>query len=278
MRWLLDGLTHRDDIDAFVFVDADTVVEANFLTVADQRMQQGEHLLQASYRVLDAGSHPLISLRALAFALFHDLRGRGKSFFGLSTGLWGNGMVLSGGIVQRIPWQSFSAVEDAEQHIKVLLAGNKVAFMGETHVYGHMPASFASARKQQTRWEGGRLTLARRYGPRMLAASMRRRSPAIAAALLELVMPPLSVLAMGAAGGLVIAFLIGGQLAYLLASLAMAGLGAYVICGFLEARLAPKAYASLLYAPLYIGWKVWLFAEQIIVRREPAWTKTARKG
>jgi cellulose synthase/poly-beta-1,6-N-acetylglucosamine synthase-like glycosyltransferase len=278
LRWLLGQLKDDERIDAFVFVDADTVMDGNFLEAADRRLRSSQDVIQASYRVRDPASHPLVGLRALAFALFHDLRGRGKAALGLSCGLWGNGMVLSRAIVAQIPWQSFTAVEDAEQHLKMLLQGSKVTFMQEARVYGYMPSSFGAARQQQTRWEGGRLTLVRRYGRQLLAAGWRRRSPALAAALLDLALPPLSVLIMFSAGLLLLAALAGGETAAVIAAACLAGLALYVVRGLVAARLPLGAYASLLYAPVYICWKLWLFAGEFIRRRDPDWVRTARNG
>ena len=87
---------------AFVFVDADSTVDSNFLTAMSSRLSDRGTLLQASYRVTDASSHALVGLRALAFALVHDLRGRGKTRLGLSCGLWGNGMAFSKDVVDPI--------------------------------------------------------------------------------------------------------------------------------------------------------------------------------
>ena len=276
LRWLLDQLLNREDIDAFVFVDADTIVEANFLEASDRRLRAGQDVLQASYRVMNPESHPLVSLRALAFALFHDLRGRGKSLLGLSCGLWGNGMVLSRSTVAKIPWESFTAVEDAEQHLKLLLQGTKVAFVPETHVFGHMPASFGAAKTQQSRWEGGRLSLVRRYGATLLTSSLRRRSPSMAAALLELALPPLSVHLMLSLLVVGVSLIAADASMIAIAAACVVALGAYVVLGLLAARMSLKTYASLLYAPVYIAWKLWLFASEMVRRRDPAWVRTAR--
>ena len=54
--------------------------------------------------------------------------------------------------------------------------------------------------------------------------------------------------------------------------------GVYVVCGFATAQLPPRVYASLLYAPAYIAWKVWLFIGELPRRTGPPWLKTSREA
>lgn len=275
LRWLLDQLVDRTDIDAYVFVDADSSVEPDFLSQMNSRINAGAAILQASYRVSDPTSHALVSLRALAFSLVHDLRGRGKERLGLSAGLWGNGMVMSRQVVERIPWDSFSAVEDAEQHIQMVLGGSRSEFVSTAHVYGFMPSTFKGARDQQRRWEGGRQSLVRIYGWRILSGAVRRRSKVLVASLLDALLPPTSVTFLLGLGVLTAGLLVGGWWS-VVAVLEMSALCCYVIIGFLSSGLPPKVYLAILYAPPYILWKTWLFARQLPKRAGPAWLPTSR--
>jgi 1,2-diacylglycerol 3-beta-glucosyltransferase len=277
LRWLFDQIVDHADTDAYVFIDADSLVDPNFLTEMHARIKAGAVILQASYRVSDATSHALVSLRALAFSLVHDLRGRGKERLGLSAGLLGNGMVMIRDVVERIPWGSFSAVEDAEQHIQIVLSGARAEFVSSTHVYGYMPSTFKNAKDQQRRWEGGRLNLLRIYGWQLLSAAVRRRSKVLLASSLDVVLPPTSVILLVNASVLATGVLSGG----LWSTVALVGtveLCGYVAIGFLSSGLPPKVYLAILYAPPYILWKAWLFACQLPKKSGPAWLPTSRNS
>ena len=65
--------------------------------------------------------------------------------------------------------------------------------MPEAHVYGHMPSTFRGSRDQQRRWEGGKLYLIKRYSGALAARAARTQSVVLAAALLELLILPLSL-------------------------------------------------------------------------------------
>jgi hypothetical protein len=277
LQWLLERL---DDTayDAAVFIDADSRVSETFLDVMDRRLATGDaSVLQASYRVLDPASAPLVALRAMGFALAHDLRGRGKARLRLSCGLWGNGMVFTRGALDRLGWQGFSPVEDAEQHLQLLLDGSRVGYVGEARVYGHMPATFTAASDQQQRWEGGRRSLVAGYWRRLLQAGARQRSASPAAGLFEVAMPPLSALAAGTAILAVAAWRWGTTAQVALAGASLAGLSLYVVVGLLLSGLPVRTYAALVHAPRFVLWKVWLYVRELISRRQPAWTRTSRE-
>jgi cellulose synthase/poly-beta-1,6-N-acetylglucosamine synthase-like glycosyltransferase len=276
IAWLLPELI-ASDADAFVFIDADSYVEPRFLETIDGYLGRGDELLQASYRVARPDSSWLVSLRALAFGLMHELRGRGKSRLGISTGIWGNGMVFSRDALANLGWQSFSSVEDAEHHLRMLLAGRRVRFVPEVSVYGDMPGSLKAARSQQVRWEAGRLALVRRYGPRLLRRATLRRDISAASALIELVLPPLSVLLGFEVAVAALALLLAPGTAAVVAQFSLLGLAAYILGGFPLSGLRPRSYIALVYAPAYVLWKTVLYSRELVRRTDSAWIRTSRK-
>jgi 1,2-diacylglycerol 3-beta-glucosyltransferase len=275
IAWLLPELM-ASDADAFVFVDADSELDPRFLETIDCYLTRGHELLQASYRVARADSSWLVSLRALAFGLAHELRGRAKSRLGISTGIWGNGMVYSRGALAELGWQSLSSVEDAEQHLRVVLAGRSVQFVREVSVYGDMPDSLEAARSQQVRWEAGRLALVRGYGLRLLRRATFQRDISAGSALIELVLPPLSVLVALEVAAAAIALLLAPGASAVVAGLSLLGLVIYALGGFAQCNLRPRSYIALAYAPAYMLWKLALYSRELVRRTDSAWTRTSR--
>jgi cellulose synthase/poly-beta-1,6-N-acetylglucosamine synthase-like glycosyltransferase len=274
IAWLLPQLD-EPAIDAFVFVDADSQVEPPFLSTLNDYLSAGYLALQASYRVAEAESAPLVTLRAMAFALMHELRGRAKARLGLSCGLWGNGIALKREVLEKVSWGSFSSVEDAEQHLKLVLSGINVRFVPETSVFGHMPGTLRSSEGQQQRWEAGRLALLRRYWRPLLGGAAKGNASA-ASSLIELALPPLSVLLAGEVLVAGIAAAFAPPAAKLAAVVALGGLGFYVVSGMLLSGLRPRSYLALAHAPGYVLWKVWLYARELVRRTDSAWTRTTR--
>jgi 1,2-diacylglycerol 3-beta-glucosyltransferase len=276
IAWLLPHLLESDS-DAFVFVDADSEVDPWFLETMNGYLARGFEALQASYRVIAPDSSPLRSLRGLALGLMHELRGRGKARLGISAGIWGNGVVLRRELLGELGWRSFSSVEDAEQHVKLILGGHSVQFVPEASVYGDMPATFKAARSQQVRWEAGRLALVRSYGIRLLKQAVLTRDVSVACTLIELALPPLSLLLVLELVITGLAFQLGQDVQIVVVSLAFVGLLTYVVSGFRFAGLKPRSYLGLAYAPAYILWKASLYVREFVRRTDSRWVRTVRE-
>ena len=278
LRWLLARLRERGArFDAYVVLDADTVVDPTLLRRLDARFEAGSQVIQVYYTVLNVGESPVAALRFAALAAVHYLRPLGRARLGLSCGLKGNGMAFLAEVLDRYGWEWFTLAEDVELHLALVGAGLRVDFAPETTVLAEMPVTFAQAESQNERWERGRLEMLRERGLALALTGLRERDPVRLDAVMEQVIPPLSVPVMlaGAAllGGLVTrsrpatalaAFSLGGQLAYVLTALALV-------------RAPWRVYRALAYAPSYVGWKVWLYARSMVARGDGPWVRTARE-
>jgi hypothetical protein len=185
-------------------------------------------------------------------------------------------MAIERTLLTELGWQAHTAVEDAEQHLKLLIAGGHVAYIPDAAVAGHMPATFGAATGQQVRWEGGRLALARRYWRPLLTASLRQRHLSPIAALADLALPPLSVLCASSGAVTVTALTIGPPAAAAVAVASTAAIGAYVVVGSATSGLPLRTYTALLHAPRFVAWKLLLYGRELVKRRDPDWHRTQR--
>ncbi len=268
--------------DAVVVVDADTLVSPNLLHAFASRLHQGAHAIQAHYGV----SNPSVSWRTrlmtVALALFNGVRSMGRERLGVSTGLRGNGMCFSRDILRRVPHEAFSLVEDLEYGIRLGQAGERVYFAWEAEVLGEMVSSEKASRSQRRRWEGGRKEMVSRWAPPLLREALRKRSGLLLDLTIDLLVPPLSTVAMGAVGLLAV----GGALSWwqgfvtpsAWAGLAcVAALGLYVMRGWWMSGVGMRGLFDLARAPVFIGWKLWLSLNPP-QERKGEWVRTAREG
>ena len=277
LRWLLD-LLPTDRYDAFAVIDADTLVDANFLTTMNDRLDAGAVAVQGGYGVIRSERSWVSSLRAVAFYLLHSSRRQGLAALGASAGLSGNGMAFAAELRQAREWKAFGVTEDLELHARLVEAGVKVALAPETSVWGEMPDTLAAARGQNLRWERGRLALAREHAPRLLLGAVRSASWPKFAAALDLMVPPLSVVALLAVGFLALSAAFGSFAEVVLAATALLLLATYVFGGLAAARVPRRLWLALGFAPVYVLWKGKLYIEAIASRGAPSWTRTERAG
>ena len=277
LRWLLQQIAEEgDSYDAFIVLDADSVVDDNFLRAMDARLAAGSQVIQAYYSVLNAGESPLAALRYAALAALHYLRPLGRSALGLSCGLKGNGMCFAAPVLERFAWRWFTLAEDVEFHLALVREGVRVDFAPETWVLGDMPITFDQAASQNARWERGRLQLLRAQVPSLVAEGVRRRSLLRLDAAAEQFIPPLSLPFALAGLCLLLSLGLGASVPAALAGASLGGQVVYLLAGLVLVRAPVSAYLALCYAPLYIAWKVGVYGQALLSIRSARWIRTAR--
>jgi len=272
----------QDNADAVVVVDADTVVSANLLSAFSARLAAGAWAAQAHYGVRNPVASWRTRLLAVALGMFHQVRSLGRERLGVSCGLRGNGMCFSRSLLVAVPHDAFSLVEDVEYGLRIGEAGHRVFYAGEAHVLGDMVAGESASRSQRQRWEQGRLMLMRQHGVRLLKAGLAKADPLLLDLALDILVPPLSVVA------LLVVFGLGGSLALCQLTGSSQGLvGAWSACaaalllygmrGWQLSGTGARGLLALLAAPFYVVWKLALLATSTSKKRSE-WVRTRREG
>lgn len=277
LRWLLEELERSGQrYDGYVVVDADSRLSPNFLSIMAAGLHAGAEVLQGQYRVENAADSWTSGLRAVAFALFNHLRPLGRSVLGWSAGLKGNGMCFSRSVMERFGWASYSLAEDAEYHLALVGAGVRVAYVPAAVVSSAMPTNLRLARTQQQRWEHGRLVLARAHAGKLLRGALRYGDLARLDAIVEVCLPPLSLL-VGVLGMVVlVAVGLRWEPGLWVAGLLALALALHGLAGMALARLSLRAYGSLVYAPWYVLWKIGIYTAAALRKAEGPWVRTSR--
>ena len=273
-----DVLLDEGGVDAVVVVDADTSVSPNLLRAVDLRVATGEVAMQAEYGVRNAEASWRTRLMTVAFSIFHGLRGNARERLGLSAGLRGNGMAFTTRALRDVPHQAYSLVEDVEYGIRLGRAGHRVAHVHEARVFGDMVAGEQASRSQRKRWEDGRKKLREEHALPLLREAIEKRSLLLFDLAADLLVPPLSTLAVGAAAGLAASsayFVLRpsrGLVVVMPWALSAAALAAYVGRGTLLGPAGARGLLDLAYAPAYVAWKA-LFRSQATADE---WVRTER--
>ena len=264
---------------AVVVIDADTSVSPNLLSAFSARFAAGADAVQAEYGVRNPFESWRTRLMVVALAMFHTVRSLGRERLRLSCGLRGNGMGFSADVIRRVPPRAFSIVEDVEYGAALGVERIRVMYVAEAEVHGDMPASAAASKTQRERWEGGRVALIRTLVPSLLRASRGNGWSIPFDLALDLLVPPLTVLAgmimLGASASAGLA-LVGsaGPLGVMPWLLAIACLAVYVGRGAVVSGVGPRVIFDLAWAPVYAIWKVSLLLRP---KRAPGeWVRTAR--
>lgn len=275
LAWALRRLeAEATDFDAVLFVDADCEPSPNLLDAFDACLNGGARAAQAAYLVGNPGESWPSALRWAAFALMNLVGPLGKSVLGLSCGIFGTGFVLKREVLERVPWEAYSLAEDQEYHLRLVAAGERVAFVPEATVLSPMPTSLAASREQNLRWEAGRWHLLRTWTPALLGEGVRRQDMERLHAGLEPLVPPQSLLLVANGAIFAAAVLLHARVARGLAFANIVGQAVYVLGGLRIARAPRPVYEAIGRAPLLVLWKLGLQLRILRGRGPSRWIGT----
>ena len=271
------------EFNALVIFDADTVPDKAFLTEANQALYDGGQVLQGRYDLLNQGQSWRTRLLYSALVLYNHIRPLGRTVLGLSDGLRGNGMVFRRQVLEQLPWQAFSLVEDIEYTNRLALAGIKVTYVPQALIYSQAAHTGKQASSQRMRWEGGRIKQAKQDVPTLMHQFLTKRDWVAFDRAVDLIIPPLTILLFGLGGLTFISLLTWLWLGGLSLSISLVGclflLAAmvfFVIGGLWIGRCPLSAYTALLFAPFYMLWKLPLYLKMGLSRAPQQWIRTSR--
>jgi cellulose synthase/poly-beta-1,6-N-acetylglucosamine synthase-like glycosyltransferase len=266
------GQLGAEGFDAFLVIDADTIVEPNLLVEVVGLLEEGADGVQTRYGVLNPEASIRTRLMNTALMAINVLRPRGRDRLGLSAGVLGNGFALTSATLAAVPYDAHSVVEDLEYSLHIVRSGKRIAFADRTTVRGAMPATGRGVGTQRVRWEGGRLRMIVQNVPQ-LARDVAAGRLSLIEPLLDLLLLPLAFHAILLAATAAIPF----APARIYALIAFAVVSFHVCAAIVIGGGDWKDLAALLAAPAYVLWKL-----KIIVKifnaasTETPWVRTER--
>jgi cellulose synthase/poly-beta-1,6-N-acetylglucosamine synthase-like glycosyltransferase len=269
-----------DPPDVVIVIDADCTAEAGSIDhLARMTMAHGS-AVQSCYlfrsRPDDA---PIVQISNFAMLVKNLIRQRGGQRIGAPALMTGSGMAF--------PWARFAAldlatgniVEDLAIGVELVEAGAPPAFAEQARIWSS-PSSTAGTQTQRARWEGGFMATARTTGVPLLLRGLRGRSWSRVWMGLHLLVPPLTLVVMVnlcAWLALAIARFLGGPAApFVLSSILLAAILAAVLAAWAVAGRAALRGRTLLRLPLYVLWKLALYARLVRRNEKVGWVRTER--
>jgi cellulose synthase/poly-beta-1,6-N-acetylglucosamine synthase-like glycosyltransferase len=266
--------------DAVAIVDADARVSANLLEAFACRIEHGASAVQAHYGVLNPFAAWRTRLLTIAMAAYHIVRSRARERLLLSSGLCGNGWCITHDLLGKVGYQAFSLTEDMEFGIDLGLAGHRVHYAGEASAGQEMITDRRTAGKQRQRWEHGRFQLIRSRTLPLLRAALQKRSAVCLDLALDLIVLPLSYVALNVAALILLAVLLAWWNSVFLgwvwlSSICAMSLVVYVLRGWQLSGTGARGLLDLAGAPVFVVWKVLLMLSR---QATSEWVRTERKA
>ena len=269
-----------DPPQVVIVVDADCAPAPGSIATLAATALASKRAIQASYLFRPrADASPVVQISSFAMLVKNLVRQRGARRIGGPALLTGSGMAFPWELFARLDLATGNIVEDLALGVELVAMGRPPLFEEDATIWSS-PSNESGTGTQRARWEGGFVATARDFGlPLLLRGLARGRWPMIWMGLHLLVVPLTLVLAANAAA------LVGWSLVWLLGGPAMpalieAGVTALlvllVLAAWAAAGRAMLSAAMLIRLPLYLLWKIALYARILRRREEPAWVRTER--
>jgi cellulose synthase/poly-beta-1,6-N-acetylglucosamine synthase-like glycosyltransferase len=277
--WLLrEHAEQLRQFDGIALVDADTQVDSAFLNEISASLTHPEvRVVQGYHGVSNPDAHWRTALTYAGFALVNGLRPAGRSCLGGTSDLKGNGMAFETGLLLEYGWPAHSIVEDIEFSTRLLLDGIVVHFNPDAVVISEMPVTQSQAEPQRRRWESGRLQTVKTFVPSLFRAFLKTLRWRFVDAILELMVPPLSLLVMMQIAVLLLALAVRPAWALFFLCTAAATVF-YVVAGLLRVNAPASVWRGLLLTPLFLLWKIPFYLRLVRSAQPSGWERTQRQA
>lgn len=216
-----------------------------------------------------------------AWRMKNKARPLGGRNLGAPCQLTGTGMVFPWSIIVKAPLASSNIVEDMQMGVDLALKGHLPRFEPLAILTSKFPDSSEGAQSQRARWEHGHMATLLHAGPQLVAAGVRRLSPALIIMGIDLMVPPLALLVMALVGLVLIDLAWWAFWGWATASWVSLGLLSMFTMAILltwwrhgEGTITGR---ELLMAPLYALRKIPLYVA-FVFKRQTEWVRAKRDG
>ena len=266
--------------EVVLVVDADCKLHSGSLDHLARRCAQSMRPVQAldlMHAPEDAGLKTRIA--AFAWVVKNHARALGGHRLGLPCQLMGTGMAFPWELIRAAPLASGHLVEDMRLGLDMAMVGAAPLFCPQALVTSMFPSSAQGIAEQRVRWERGHLGAILLEAPSALWRSVASGNPRLAAMVLDLSVPPLTVLVMllvlQTLADSALAAFGGSRLPVWIAAAALSMVGLTITLAWWRFGRGIVSIGDLVRVPLYVLAKVPLYA-RMFHRGNQEWVRTTR--
>ena len=151
-----------EDYDAVVILDADNLMDTNFLSRSNDLMNDGAYAIQG-HRIAKNIDARFSTLDAISEEINNSIFRKGHVAVGLSSALIGSGMALEYKLYRRIMAQADTFAEDKELEFKLILEKHPIEYLEDVHIYDEKVSKAEVFVNQRSRWLAFQLIYAKRF-------------------------------------------------------------------------------------------------------------------
>lgn len=265
--------------DVVIVLDADCTLGPRLLPRIASVAHATGRPVQATYLMTAANEGLKARVAEFAMRVKNRVRPRGMHQLGLPCGLYGTGMAFPWPVVVKAPLASGHLAEDMQLGVRLAQLGAPPLLCEDALVTSVFANSSEGEASQRTRWEHGHLAMLVGEGPRLLWQSLRPGKGAQLLQVLDMLVPPLALLAMLLVGWamlqLPLALLLGWTAPLVVSWFGLAALALAILVARRHWASDLLTLTELANAPLVLLAKVPLYL-RFVIKRQVDWVRTKR--
>lgn len=177
IEWMLKYLWDLPrQYDAVVMLDADNLVEQNFLSEMNNDLCNGARVIQGYIDTKNPEDSWITAAYGVSYWYINRLWQLSRHNLNMANFLGGTGMCFETNLLKEIGWGATSLVEDLEFTMRSVQRNVYPVFNYDAKVFDEKPLTFKASARQRLRWMQGHFTVARRYFFPLLWQSIKERS------------------------------------------------------------------------------------------------------
>jgi len=265
--------------DVVIVLDADCTLGPRLLPRIASVAHATGRPVQATYLMTAANDGLKARVAEFAMRVKNRVRPRGMHQLGLPCGLYGTGMAFPWPVVVKAPLASGHLAEDMQLGVRLAQLGAPPLLCEDALVTSVFANSSEGEASQRTRWEHGHLAMLVGEGPRLLWQSLRPGKGAQLLQVLDMLVPPLALLAMLLVGWallqLPLALLFGWTAPLVVSWFGVAALALAILVARRHWASDLLTLTELANAPLVLLAKIPLYL-RFVIKRQVDWVRTKR--
>lgn len=155
--------------DAYVVLDADNVLDPNFIREIDRVYSDGSEIVTCYRNSKNYGDNWISAGYALWFLREARYLNAARMALGSSCAVSGTGFLFSDSVLKSCGgWHFFLLTEDIEFTIDNIIRGRKVGYAEKAVLYDEQPVSFVQSLRQRLRWAKGNFQVFIKYRKQLM--------------------------------------------------------------------------------------------------------------
>ncbi len=171
LEWFFDIVLDEfpDKYDAFCVFDADNVVSPNFFEKMNDKLCEGEVIVQGYRDIKNVGDNWITANYAIFYWTMNRFYHLARYNLGLSPLINGTGFMVAMSVIkENNGWHTNTLTEDIEFSLKSIARGHKIGWAKDAVVYDEQPVGFGQSCNQRMRWSVGHIQCLKACMPELL--------------------------------------------------------------------------------------------------------------